>query len=282
MERVVNQSRSRDEVCSAQIRRARSHSGCCTAARSTIRVRSSAGGGNYFAQADGKDASVLNGVSVIEDTTSTPLSLDLGASIELGGWFGCALEETEGALSCWGRNVERQINDDNEVAAPARVIEDGIDQIALGDSVACVLDASDKELRCRGLVSGVRLGRAGSSTWAVVEPPTGSTWSHIVYGSDNGCGVASEPNKDAATRRLYCWGVGVTHWDGESPENAQRPRLIGEVSALRDFAIGGEHMCGITDDQAVECWGQGRDAGDARRWEQDQQVLQRSGPRRLL
>jgi alpha-tubulin suppressor-like RCC1 family protein len=190
-----------------------------------------------------------------------------------GGAHTCALTN-EGSVYCWGFNLGGQAAVDPIAVGrctdfPHKVpgLSD-IVQVASGPTFSCALDASGTA-HCWGSNNKSQLGTPSDllqESFVPVAVPGPDRFVQIAVGHGSTvCGLT-----DGAV--AYCWGenengeCGVI--DNGNPQGgtvqpqaiAPPTRTVDYPGKLHGLAVGGNHACALTADDAVVCWGQ-RDWG---------------------
>jgi alpha-tubulin suppressor-like RCC1 family protein len=150
---------------------------------------------------------------------------------------------TDGALYCWGRNVNNELGfaGPGQVRTPTQV---GTDQdwttLTMGQAQSCGLKTNGT-LFCWG---DNRDHQLGMDPPGVVATPTqvgsDSDWSEVVVDTFHGCGLR-------AGGQLQCWGRReegqlAGPWD---PQPVLVPTLIDPNPGWSDLSVGRFHTCGI-------------------------------------
>jgi alpha-tubulin suppressor-like RCC1 family protein len=183
--------------------------------------------------------------------------------ISVGGEHVCAVR-TSGAVTCWGSNRFGQLgvsevsyNDITRFSAsPLRVDAlSGVTAVAAGADHTCALQA-DGTISCWGInINAGQLGDSSGLTHRGVPGPIAEdrNYASLAAGFATTCAVS-------AASGSYCWGsnfygaVGIGSRDTLIYQTP-RPTLGGPFVSLTG---GGAHMCGITADQRLFCWGDRR------------------------
>jgi alpha-tubulin suppressor-like RCC1 family protein len=173
---------------------------------------------------------------------------DKVVQIAAGGMFTCALTEN-GELYCWGNGANGRFSDDSEVN-PTPVLVDGLDQnvdlIVAGDFHLCARTTSG-EILCWGSLSSDR--EFTSRTPLVVKELTGTVVA-ITAGGGHTCALTVEDG-------VNCWGDNYFGQLGNGTDlSSWEPvDVIGATDGVLKIASGSGHVCALTMDGGVKCWG---------------------------
>ena len=197
------------------------------------------------------------GVVCVGDTaddgqTSVPKILSQALGISARSMLTCAISVT-GIARCWGDCQEQRC------ATP----DEGVLQLSVGWYHSCAVMARDSSVRCWGLSEGMRL-----------TAPSGK-YLAVAAGEERSCAVTID-------HRVECWG------SSEPPmppppsdlqardicggknffcalDDAERPRCWGTVDLwtpdgpFSALACGTRHVCALSRNGSVTCWGDDRD-----------------------
>lgn len=203
---------------------------------------------------------------------------DLATRIAAGGNHTCAVLQS-GAVRCWGLNSSGQLGrgnmaniGDNETVYSAGNLDLGagvvVRDLALGGAHTCAL-LTTGAARCWGANSSGQLGYGHASNLGDNEPISGQanvsltgTVRKLVAGENHTCALT-----DAGT--LRCWGyngygqLGQSHSGGTSWGDATNelpsnlPSDIATGAQVTDVTSGGNHVCALSSDGRMKCWGNG-------------------------
>lgn len=177
-------------------------------------------------------------------------------SVRSGGLEGstCVVHET-GEVSCWGNNRLGQIGDGTRDNAPAPVKVAGLSdvvQVSVGNNVVCARKSTG-QIWCWGSNSTLQIAESGSPVIQPypVEVIARSDTKRVVstYGG-NGCAILQ-------SGRLICWGYneGGQLLLDPSIWASHEPVLIDGVTDVVDVGGGYDHVCALTREGVVYCWG---------------------------
>lgn len=158
---------------------------------------------------------------------------------------------------CWGSNSHGQTAGATDETVPTLVPGDiEWKSIATGGTRSCGRSQANR-LYCWGYseYSGA-LGLGGINQTDVPTKVVASDWREIVLGGSS-CGLEA----DSDVVRRYCWGDG---WHGATGLNNQNlystpKRRAGETIQFTSLAAGTWHVCGLTTDSELYCWGDNYD-----------------------
>lgn len=179
----------------------------------------------------------------------------------LGGAHTCVINN-DNTVWCWGSNASGQLGVANSVVATratSPVRSDALPggrvavKIAAGASHTCVL-AQDGTVWCWGANGSGQVG----GTDAVVFQPRSVSLSNqagmVFAGGENSCAILLDNS-------LSCWGSNHVGQLGTGPNGVDRNPNPIQVSNIpqsfevADVAIGRAHMCAISTNNRVWCWG---------------------------
>lgn len=208
------------------------------------------------------------GDSVFPRTRATPnvvRGVTRLAKISAGAQFTCALT-SEGAMFCWGLGSRGQLarNDVRQCAAPAGFSENcSASPLAAGNSLRFTAISTSMSHGC-GVASGDLAwcwgdgnGRMGvdydATKFVQVTAGGRSAWTTIVAGNSVNCGTVVGGSS-------YCWGINVygSAGTGTRVNVLPNPTEIAGGRAYLQFAAGAYHVCGLTGEGTVYCWGLNR------------------------
>lgn len=173
--------------------------------------------------------------------------------VSAGGDTTCA--DLSGALSCWGRNMERQLGGvtigDAFLPVPTILPAGMLRALSVGDQTVCA--AVDNSLYCWGRNDHGQVGD-GTTTNPVTPVPVDTSiadFDQVDVGYDHTCG-----RRRAGT--VACWG---TNAHGElalgaiGGMNQTVPSVVTGVTNATKLALGRQHTCVLRADGVVSCWG---------------------------
>ncbi len=174
--------------------------------------------------------------------------------VTVGAGHTCGVTSDSRAY-CWGRNEMGQLGDGTTTgrAAP-RAVVGGLRFriVSAGDHYTCGITTDDRAF-CWGSDGYGTLGN-GPAFVSVNRPKAvagGRRYRQLGTGSNHVCGVT-------LTNVAYCWGDNSSGQLGTGPgmgqEEAPVPVQAGGL-VFRQVQAGGNHSCGLTQDNKVWCWG---------------------------
>lgn len=179
-------------------------------------------------------------------------------SIAAGLDFTCALLES-GGVKCWGSNSMNQLgrHGPGPFVAPHGVVGLGTNvvQLTAGRQHACAL-MSTGGVKCWGRNTFRQLGRASPTQSGLPGDVTGLTSgvAQVVAGNHYTCALTDVGG-------VKCWGVnrlgqlGATQNEGTTDGVVTPVDAGGFTAGVVSLAAGGNHVCVVTDEGAVQCWG---------------------------
>lgn len=182
--------------------------------------------------------------------------------ISAGGTHTCALTE-EGEAWCWGAGDKGQLGTGSTEGSnkPVKVAGNhAFVEISAGEDHTCALTENGTAY-CWGSGQNGKLGTG--STRQVLEPTPVSgdhVFVNISAGAWHTCGVEDDGV-------AFCWGTAsygrLGAGEGVST-NQSKPVEVALVKNFVSIATGSAHTCGVTDNDAVYCWGRnnGNQLGD--------------------
>jgi len=183
--------------------------------------------------------------------------------ISVGGEHVCGLR-TSGSIACWGSNRFGQLgvgpvtyNDISRFSSSPLRVESSSQMIAVsaGADHTCGI-RTDGQIDCWGLnVNAGQLGDSSGLTHRGTPGPLGDERTYTALGSGFATTCAASTSNGP-----FCWGSNFYGAVGVGSREVliyQTPQatLGGPFVSL---AGGGAHMCGITADQRLFCWGDKR------------------------
>lgn len=206
------------------------------------------GGGSAPAQMIPKNGDILSTLGPVRSISSN--SANSSAA--------CALL-TSGSIKCWGENGYLLLGNGGSTTTHSHITPVSVSgistatQISMGFSHACSLLA-DGTIRCWGLGTQGELGTmtaANSSTPAVVYGITNAI--QVVTGANFSCALLSKGS-------VQCWGDGSNGELGIISCSAgctvAYPFSVDSLTTVTSISAGSNHVCALTSDQRVYCWGQ--------------------------
>lgn len=170
----------------------------------------------------------------------------------------CGLTADEGALYCWGANVNAQFGTGSRIPSSSSVPLLGPPSLRFSsfslspDGAACGISSADAVLYCWGYDAYWTTGKDTSveiGTDSVVAPVAGNlTATQVDVADQGGCAIGT----DHAT---WCWGRA-----GPSlgmPASSRVPVQVAPPGTLVSVAVAEESACGLTAAGQALCWGDG-------------------------
>lgn len=206
-------------------------------------------------------------------TNATPVQTSLRFASLVADFFSTCGLTAAGAAWCWGNNSfgELGTGDTNRALVPRAVSGTAsFKQLSSGPIHECALTAANARY-CWGSNLSGQIGD-GSTTprgvpQLVIEPfvfsSLRSSRANSIFSTT--CGVV-------ASGDVYCWGFNSKGQLGSSPAPAQpcfnggavfstqcsySPTKVAGVSNVASLDVGLEHICALTSDHSVFCWGDG-------------------------
>lgn len=166
----------------------------------------------------------------------------------------CALM-TNGAVKCWGDNVNGQLGDGTKTnrSTPTDVsgFSSGVVAVALGENHTCALTTGGG-VKCWGLNSSGQLGNGTTTTPVVAVNVSGLTGgvAAITAGQSHSCALM-------ASGGVKCWGS--NHFaqlgDGTKDDRLTPTDVSGLTGGVVAIAAGSIQTCALTTGGGVKCWG---------------------------
>ena len=191
---------------------------------------------------------------------ATPVKMNITgvAAIAAGSLHTCALH-TDGSVACWGYNLYGQAGEamgdrDGNLSQPSAI--NGLSGKALaitaGTYHSCALLQTGK-VQCWG--SNV-FGQLGSGEYADSRTPVD------VAGLSGAAAVEAnglETCALTATGGAMCWGSnyrGALGNGSDQPQSVLPVEVKGLNSGVAAIAVGNSHVCAITNNNGLKCWGE--------------------------
>jgi len=177
--------------------------------------------------------------------------------ITVGGLSICALD-AERRARCWGANLLGEVGDGSFIAkrTPSPVVGDLRWQtISAGGAHTCGVTI-DHQAYCWGDEFRGALGNGQLLFGGTPRPVAvlgNLSWVAVYAGIGTSCGITIEGD-------AYCWGVNDYGMLGDGqppvagPDSAAPSRVVGN-HRFTSLAVGTNHVCGLTQDAQVYCWG---------------------------
>ncbi len=200
-----------------------------------------------------------DGTTVSSSIPMDVINIDDVIAISSGGYTTCALTSVGGA-KCWGLNYSGQLGDGttSNRTTPVDVIgiNNGIKDISVGSYHACAL-TTDGGVKCWGMNYSGQLGDGttshsttpvnvvGLDSGAVSISAGGSSiqWVHTCAQMENGS--------------VKCWGNNNfgQFGNGTTTSSTVPIAVINPNDNISTISTGGEHTCGLIENNGIKCWG---------------------------
>ncbi|MFO0683890.1 MAG: hypothetical protein U0234_17670 [Sandaracinus sp.] len=175
-------------------------------------------------------------------------------AVSAGGAHTCSVS-SQGNVSCWGWNEQRQLAQVQYSAyGSPRVVEglDHVSEIAAGSLHTCTVDESGR-VECFGEGAHGELGRGDSIDRSMPAPiASAATFERAFAGVAVSCGLTT-------TGALVCWGANDR---GQLGNGSTAPASMPSATVLDqvvDASVGFQHACAVRSDGSVWCWGSSDD-----------------------
>lgn len=183
-------------------------------------------------------------------------SVDWTAAV-VGDAHRCGLR-ADGSLWCWGRNSWGQVGNDRfddfgAVLSPLRIGAERWLAVAAGDNHSCAI-RDEQSLWCWGNNDAGQVGSpfVGEDTAEVtpLQVGDGNDWQTVIAGGNVSCAINGGG-------RAWCWGSNRFGQLGTVTdlEYSWQPRPLAPTLRWSQLSLGSAHLCGITNDGALWCWG---------------------------
>jgi alpha-tubulin suppressor-like RCC1 family protein len=170
------------------------------------------------------------------------------------------VQTTEGALYCWGRNLQGQLGAGGQQEPTPQHVDLGrkIERLAAGGDFTCARGV-DAVLFCWGANTRGQLGIGNTDPQPrPVEVKTlGTRTGRLAAGGAHACVFTEDDG------RVWCWGdnrsgqLGTGDTERRLVPTEIDPEGLGQVKTNQLFA-GGNHTCALRDDNTLWCWGGNR------------------------
>ena len=179
----------------------------------------------------------------------------------------CAAPANGSGGACWGIEDRGQLGNGgspDEQSQAALVVTTGaqVRQLGLGERHSCALD-SDGNVACWGDNSRGQLGILTDGGVGIVAPSgkiPGGVRSFVSAKGDNTCFITQGTVACVGDNRTGQLGRGTTDPAPHPlPQAVQGPGAATATLTGVAVAVGREHVCAITDNARVVCWGNGAD-----------------------
>ncbi|MCX7562120.1 cadherin-like beta sandwich domain-containing protein [Xanthomonadaceae bacterium XH05] len=203
-----------------------------------------------------------NSVGQLGDGSTTPrltpvdvTGLGSGVqAIDAGYQHTCALT-TDGAVKCWGSNGNGRLGDGSTTNqhTPVEVtgLGSGVQAISTGESHTCALTTGGG-MKCWGSNAGGQLGDDSTTPRLTPVDVTGLTSG--VQTISAGWGYTCALTTDDGVK---CWGSNnyAQLGDGTTTSRPIPADVTGLSSGVQAIRTGTQHVCALTADGSVKCWG---------------------------
>jgi alpha-tubulin suppressor-like RCC1 family protein len=191
-------------------------------------------------------------------TTGTPVpavGFAAGVAQIAGGKESTCARRTDGSVSCWGRNLLRQLGHPHGAmvfasgASPIQGLNSA--QIALGSFHGCSREVSG-EVKCWGYNYNNQIGddRTESRLYPVAALSELQPVTQIALGNGSACGF------DGSTGKVRCWGQNYYGQlgTGDNQSSATPRELATPILGATAVASGVSHSCAVAAG-GTYCWG---------------------------
>ena len=174
------------------------------------------------------------------------------ASVALGQYHGCGIQDADDSLWCWGYNTSGQVGDNSIVQrnAPVRLGTASWLGLSAGLSHTCAVRA-DRTLWCWGANANGQLGD-GTTTVRRVPTQVGAEagWAEVATGATSSCATKLDGS-------LWCWGSNTYGQLGDGTvTNHAAPAPAGPAGvSWSNVRVGYYHACATRTDGSLWCWG---------------------------
>lgn len=180
-------------------------------------------------------------------------------AIAAGGEHTCAIL-TGGGVKCWGWNATGQLGNgrttDSRVPDDVVGLASAVSAIATGGRHTCALVTAGG-LKCWGYDKFGQLGDGTTTDSATPVDVAGLTGSvrAITTGGNFTCALRTDNG-------IMCWGIDLTGQlvDGATFDRVAPVEVVGLAGGAKTIVAGYYHVCAITGNGGVMCWG-GNDTG---------------------
>ncbi len=199
-------------------------------------------------------------------SSPTPLEvpgIDRAAEVVAGLAHTC-VRRTDGAVWCWGRNVQRELGRSgftdafSELPASVNMLGGPASRLAAGARHTCAV--VDDEVRCWGAGGNGQLGQ-GEERDAALPVTVMALPARPARLAGGGTATVGHTCAGGPGLAAHCWGARISGQLGDGMWLSNRS-VAAPVSTLgaapSDLTAGGEHTCAIVGG-AVLCWGKNTD-----------------------
>jgi alpha-tubulin suppressor-like RCC1 family protein len=178
--------------------------------------------------------------------------------IVLGAAFDHTCAAREGELYCWGNNRDGQLgvgNTDDHLDVQNVALGLHVVATCAGEAHSCAL-AEDRSLHCWGKNLHGELGLGDFEARTQPTHLEGVSFVRIACGGYNSCGIRGDGT-------LFCWGENfegkLGQDDSFTAPDSSLPREVRAGINFHDVSVGQGHVCAVTRDGALYCWGRNTD-----------------------
>lgn len=208
-----------------------------------------------------------NGFGQLGDGTwtdrATPAGVDgLGEgvlSLGANGYHTCAVTDS-GAVKCWGLNEHGQLGDGSTTGSlvPVDVVGlgAGIRSVAAGYEHTCAVTTAGA-VKCWGANESGELGD-GSTTDRLAPVDVQGLAADVVSVTAGGDYSGGQTCALMATGSIVCWGNNGSGQlgDGTTTNRSTPTTVTARGPGYQAVSAGDEHVCALTSEGEVQCWGE--------------------------
>lgn len=208
------------------------------------------------AGSDGQPVAALAAGTVQPLEIASPATaLPTVKTVTAGGAHICAINQSNGAVSCWGLNAAGQLGDDTTLSRDLPVTPVGLGanvlDVAAGGAHTCAVTATGAVM-CWGDASEGQLGDAQRTTDRLKPVQVKNLTSGMVAvaaGSLHTCALKNDGT-------VWCWGLNDKGQLGDdSTSRRTSPVQVVGLTNATAIAAGAKHTCATLAGGALKCWG---------------------------